>query len=68
MFFSRSLASSGTSPLRAGAGAKAATMDIHCHVLTPEAVALVKDVFNSAREAMLAFSNEATRAVNPAAS
>lgn len=47
-----------------GAGAKAAAVDIHCHVSTPEAAALVKDVFDSAREAMLTFSNEATRAFN----
>ncbi len=64
MFFSCSPASSNEPRIRAAAGAKMATVDIHCHVLTPEAAALVKDVFDPTREAMLAFSNEATRAVN----
>jgi hypothetical protein len=33
-------------------------------VLTPEAAAIVKDVFDPSREAMLRFSSEATRIVN----
>lgn len=64
MFYSCNPASAGATRLRAGVGAKTATIDIHCHVLTPEAAALVKDVFDPAREAMLTFANEATRAVN----
>jgi aminocarboxymuconate-semialdehyde decarboxylase len=64
MFYSCSPASSVDAALRARRGAKSATVDIHCHVLTPEAAALVKDVFDPSREAMLTFSNEATRAVN----
>lgn len=65
MFYSCNPASPARHPrLRARAGNKAATVDIHCHVLTPEAAALVKDVFDPSREATLTFSNEATRAVN----
>jgi aminocarboxymuconate-semialdehyde decarboxylase len=64
MFYSCSPASANATRLRAHAATKTATVDIHCHVLTPEAVALVKDVFDPTREAMLTFANEATRAVN----
>ena len=64
MFYSCSPASPHAARLRAKAGAKMATVDIHCHVLTPEAAALVKDVFDPTREAMLTFTNEATRVVN----
>jgi aminocarboxymuconate-semialdehyde decarboxylase len=64
MFYSCNPAPSRDVPLRARRGTKVATVDIHCHVLTPEAAALVKDAFDPSREAMLAFSNEATRVVN----
>jgi len=64
MFYSCHPATARTEPLAARRGAKIATVDIHCHVLTPEASALVKDSFDPTREAMLSFSNEETRAVN----
>ncbi len=64
MFYSCSPASFSHAPLRASRGATAATVDIHCHVLTPEAAALVKDALDPAREPMLVFANEETRAVN----
>ena len=65
MLYSCSPASpSGHARLQARSGPRTATVDIHCHVLTPEAAALVKDVFDPSREATLTFSNEATRAVN----
>lgn len=48
---------------RARAGARSATVDIHCHVVTPEAAALAKAV-DPTREARLAFSSPATREVN----
>ncbi len=63
MFYSCSPARSEGAPIRARKGAKSVTVDIHCHVLTPAAGALTKDAVNPTREAMLAFSNEATRAV-----
>ena len=44
MFYSCSPASSHPARLHAKAGTKMATVDIHCHVLTPEAAALVKAV------------------------
>src|SRR5260221_3713526 len=40
------------------------TVDIHCHVHTPEADALVKPAMTSANELMASFSNDATRTVN----
>src|SRR3954447_16345926 len=40
------------------------TVDIHCHVHTPAADALVKPAFNPAAEPMVVFSNDATRQVN----
>jgi aminocarboxymuconate-semialdehyde decarboxylase len=40
------------------------TVDIHCHVHTPEADALVKPAFNPASEPMAVFANDATRTVN----
>jgi aminocarboxymuconate-semialdehyde decarboxylase len=66
MFYSCLPASSHASPLRARArtGRHSATVDIHCHVMTPEAAALAKDAFDPTREAMLAFSSPATRDVN----
>ncbi len=65
MFYSCNAASSSGGSLRARAGTKrSATVDIHCHVMTPEAAALVKDVFDPAREPSLTFANEATREVN----
>jgi len=64
MFYSCSPAVSRHAPLRARRGGKHRTVDIHCHVLTPEAVALVKDVFDPTREPTLVFANEATKAVN----
>ncbi len=64
MFYSCSPASSHSASLRARAGARSATVDIHCHVLTPEAAALMKDVVDPSREPSLTFVNEATRAVN----
>lgn len=64
MFYSCNPALSAGTPIRARGGAKTATVDIHCHVLTPEAAALVKDVFDPTREAMLTFSSEATKVVN----
>jgi len=68
MFYSclpASSASSHASPLRARArnGRRSATVDIHCHVMTPEAAALAKDAFDPTREAMLTFSSPATREV-----
>jgi aminocarboxymuconate-semialdehyde decarboxylase len=64
MFYSCLPASSHALPLRARAGRHSATVDIHCHVMTPEAAALAKDAFDPTREAMLAFSSPATRDVN----
>lgn len=40
------------------------TVDIHCHVHTPEADELVKPVFSIETEPMIKFGNEATREVN----
>ena len=40
------------------------TVDIHCHVHTPEADALVKPAMSPANELMATFSNDATRLVN----
>ena len=48
---------------RAGRGPKRFTVDIHCHVETPEATDLVRGV-SHAPESNMVFSNEATRAVN----
>ncbi len=48
---------------RAGRGPKHFTVDIHCHVETPEATDLVRGV-SHAPESNMVFSNEATRAVN----
>ena len=64
MFYTCSPASPHTAPMRATAGAKTATVDIHCHVLTPEAAALAKDAFDPTREPTLIFASEASRAVN----
>ena len=66
MFYSCLPASaSHASPLRARAksGRRSATVDIHCHVMTPEAAALTKDVFDPTREAMLTFSSAITKEV-----
>ncbi|HYM32986.1 MAG TPA: amidohydrolase family protein [Candidatus Cybelea sp.] len=43
---------------------KTFTVDIHCHVFTPEADELVRPSYNPARDAMAAFSNDATRAAS----
>jgi aminocarboxymuconate-semialdehyde decarboxylase len=40
------------------------TVDIHCHVETPEAAALVKDAFDPALEPLLHFANAETAAVS----
>jgi len=64
MFYSCGPAPARHAPIRAAAGRKMATVDIHCHVLTPEAAALTKDAFDPSREPTLIFANEATRAVN----
>lgn len=64
MFYSCGPASSSSAPLRARAGRKSATIDIHCHVLTPEAGALMKDAFDPSREPTAMFANAATREVN----
>jgi aminocarboxymuconate-semialdehyde decarboxylase len=66
MFYSCLPASSShASPLRARAksGRHSATVDIHCHVMTPEAAALTKDAFDPTREAMLTFSSAMTKEV-----
>ena len=65
MFYSCLPASAHASPLRARAknGRRSATVDIHCHVMTPEAAALTKDVFDPTREAMLTFSSAITKEV-----
>jgi aminocarboxymuconate-semialdehyde decarboxylase len=48
---------------RAGRGPKHFTVDIHCHVETPEASDLVRGVAH-APESNMVFTNEATREVN----
>jgi aminocarboxymuconate-semialdehyde decarboxylase len=65
MFYSCLPAASHASPLRARArnARRSATVDIHCHVMTPEAAELAKHVFDPTREAMLSFSSAATREV-----
>ncbi|HLI19918.1 MAG TPA: amidohydrolase family protein [Stellaceae bacterium] len=67
MFYSCLPASShSSSPLRARArgGSRSATVDIHCHVMTPEAAALTKDLDDPTRAAALAFASPLTREVN----
>ena len=39
------------------------TVDIHCHVHTPKADEIVKDVFTVERDATMRFANERTREV-----
>ncbi|UYN93269.1 MAG: amidohydrolase [Enhydrobacter sp.] len=41
-------------------------VDIHCHIVAPQAAELVQGLGIAPREPMMAFSNEATRAVNRA--
>ena len=66
MFYSCLPASSHASALRARArtGRHSATVDIHCHVMTPEAAALTKDLDDPTRAAALAFASPLTREVN----
>jgi len=64
MFYSCHPATASAAARQVRRGNRAATVDIHCHVLTPEAGALMKDMFDPVREAMLSFANEATREVN----
>jgi aminocarboxymuconate-semialdehyde decarboxylase len=40
------------------------TVDIHCHVETPEAASLIADIFDPAKEPLLNFANAETAAVN----
>jgi aminocarboxymuconate-semialdehyde decarboxylase len=49
---------------RAAAPRRHFTVDIHCHVFTPEADALVRESFRPEMEPMLRHANEATREVN----
>jgi hypothetical protein len=55
---------SGALRARAATGRRSATVDIHCHVMTPEAAELTKHLSDPTREAMLSFSSPATREVN----
>ena len=58
-------ATSGSKPLTVKRG-RSLTVDIHCHVLTPEADALTRDAFKPEYEPTFRFSNELSRAVNRA--
>ncbi len=49
-------------------GREVRTVDIHCHVLTPEAEALVRPHFTPDKEATFRFASDASRAVNAAQS
>jgi aminocarboxymuconate-semialdehyde decarboxylase len=51
---------------KARGGRKHFTVDIHCHLHTPEADELVKDAYRPETEPLVKFANEATRAVNRA--
>lgn len=56
--------SNAVSIKRSSAPRRHFTVDIHCHVHTPEADALVKSAFSPAYEPLAAFANDATREVN----
>ncbi|HTZ77265.1 MAG TPA: amidohydrolase family protein [Stellaceae bacterium] len=45
-------------------GTRPVTVDIHCHVLTPEADALMQPAFRPETDALFKFANAATREVN----
>lgn len=67
MFYTCSPARAGGPMLKAKSSrgsARTATIDIHCHVLTPEADELVKPVFHPETDALVKFANAATREVN----
>jgi len=68
MFFSCAPTASSGAPLLARGRARGArkhfTVDIHCHVETPQASALLADVFDATKEPLLTFANAETAAVN----
>ena len=66
MFYSCSPAhaESGTLRARARTGTRSATVDIHCHVMTPEAAALTKDLDDPGRAATATFAHPLTREVS----
>ena len=68
MLYTCSPARAGRPMLRARktarGGARPVTVDIHCHVLTPEADALMQPVFRPETDALFKFANAATREVN----
>lgn len=45
-------------------GRKALTVDIHCHISTPECEPLVRDLFSPEKEPFLLFSSPETREIN----
>jgi aminocarboxymuconate-semialdehyde decarboxylase len=61
---SKAKSSAVRSGVRASNGKRSLTVDIHCHVYTPAAEAMVKDVAATHVDPMQRFANEMTRAVN----
>jgi aminocarboxymuconate-semialdehyde decarboxylase len=65
LFSCRPLAARSAMTVRRSRGApRPFTVDIHCHLQTPEAAALMKDVVSPATDPLIFFSNAATAEVN----
>lgn len=63
-FFTCSPSEAATGGPAAGRSRKHKTVDIHCHVLVPQADELVKPVFTPDKEAAFRFANQMTREIN----